>query len=41
MKTWASNVAAALGAIKADNVSLRLQDEFFEAARQPLNTKQP
>jgi creatinine amidohydrolase len=40
MNAWADSVAAAIRAIKADQVSPRLQDEFFEKAKRPLNTKQ-
>ncbi len=40
MKLWTTEVVDALRAIKADQVAPRLQREFFEAARQPLNTKQ-
>ena len=40
MKAWASGVAGAIRAIKADQVSPRLQNEFFQNSRQPLNTKQ-
>ena len=36
----AAAIAAALRAIKADTMGPRLQKEFFEAAQQPLNTKQ-
>ncbi len=40
MKAWASAVAGALRAIKADRVSPRLQEEFFRGAEQPSLTKQ-
>jgi creatinine amidohydrolase len=40
MKAWSDGVAAALRSIKADNVSPRLQREFFEGAREPIKTKQ-
>ncbi|MCC6368383.1 MAG: creatininase family protein [Bryobacterales bacterium] len=40
MKAWASAVAAAIRAIKADQVSPRLQNEFFEGSKHPLDTKQ-
>jgi creatinine amidohydrolase len=40
MKSWASNVASALRAIKADQISPRLQREFFERSTHPLDTKQ-
>ena len=40
MKAWAANVADAIRAVKADQVGPRLQREFFDSARQPMNTKQ-
>jgi creatinine amidohydrolase len=40
MKAWTAGVADAIRAIKADEIGPRLQREFFEAAKQPLNTKQ-
>jgi creatinine amidohydrolase len=40
MKAWTANVADAVRAVKADEIGPRLQREFFEASRQPLNTKQ-
>lgn len=40
MKAWSDSVANAIRAIKADQVSPRLQREFFESSRQPLQTKQ-
>ncbi len=40
MKHWADGVAAAIRAIKSDQTSLRLQNEFFENAKHPLDTKQ-
>ena len=40
MKAWTASVAAALRAIKADDVSPRLQKEFFDAAKDPQKTKQ-
>lgn len=40
MKAWSDQVATAIRAIKADQVSLRLQNEFFEKAKRPLDTKQ-
>jgi creatinine amidohydrolase len=39
-KAWAQQIAAALKAIKADTVSLKLQDEFYSQAQHPLDTKQ-
>jgi creatinine amidohydrolase len=40
MKAWAEDVANVIRAVKADQVSLRLQNEFFEKAKRPLETKQ-
>ena len=40
MKSWAANIAVALRAIKADSVSPRLQQEFFDRSRKPLETRQ-
>jgi creatinine amidohydrolase len=40
MKARADALARALRAIKADDTSLRLQTEFFEASRRPLDTRQ-
>ncbi len=40
MKAWTDQVANAIRAIKADQESLRLQNEFFEKAKHPLDTKQ-
>jgi creatinine amidohydrolase len=40
MKAWADGVANTIRAVKADQVSLRLQSEFFEKAGKPLETKQ-
>jgi len=38
MNTWVNNIADAIRAIKSDQVSPRLQDEFFKKSREPLNT---
>jgi creatinine amidohydrolase len=40
MKAWTASVADAIRAVKADEMGPRLQREFFEGSRQPLNTKQ-
>jgi creatinine amidohydrolase len=40
MKAWADSIANAIRAIKADQAGPRLQNEFFESARHPLQTKQ-
>jgi len=39
-KTWINGVAQAIRAVKADQESLRLQDEFFERSKHPLDTRQ-
>jgi creatinine amidohydrolase len=38
MNAWISAVQKAIRAVKADHESLRLQNEFFEKATQPLDT---
>jgi creatinine amidohydrolase len=40
MKWWIDSLAQAIVAIKADDVSLKLQTEFNEKAAHPLDTKQ-
>jgi len=40
MKSWAAQVANAIRAVKADDVSLRLQREFYEKSAHPIDTKQ-
>lgn len=40
MNAWASGLANAIRAVKADQESLRLQNEFYEEAKHPLDTKQ-
>ena len=40
MKAWIEDIANVIRAVKADQVSLRLQNEFFEKAKKPLETKQ-
>lgn len=39
MKTWAAELVEAIRAVKADNESLKLQNEFFEKAAHPMDTK--
>jgi creatinine amidohydrolase len=39
MSWWIESIAKALAAIKADDVSLKLQTEFFEKSRHPLDTQ--
>lgn len=40
MKNWISTIAGAIRAVKADNESLKLQDEFYEKSKHPLDTPQ-
>jgi creatinine amidohydrolase len=40
MKAWTASVADAIRAVKADEIGPRLQREFFDGSRQPLNTRQ-
>lgn len=40
MKAWSSALAEAIRAVKADNESLRLQNEFYEKTTHPIDTKQ-
>jgi len=40
MKTWSQKIATAVHAIKADDASLKLQNEYFEKTRHPLDTPQ-
>ena len=40
MKAWAAGVANVLRAVKADRMSPRLQEEFFQGSKQPMTTKQ-
>jgi creatinine amidohydrolase len=40
MKAWTDQIANAIRAIKADQKSLQLQNEFFEKSGHPLDTKQ-
>lgn len=39
-KEWSRQIAEALKAIKADQESLKLQNQFFEDAQHPVETKQ-
>ena len=39
-KAWAGQIAEAIRAVKADAVSLALQNEYFEKTQHPLDTKQ-
>ena len=40
MKAWTDGIVGAIRAVKADQRSLRLQEEFYENAAHPLDTKQ-
>jgi len=40
MKHWVSTIAEVIRAVKADENSLRLQNEFYEKSHHPLDTKQ-
>jgi creatinine amidohydrolase len=40
MKTWVDAIVASIRAVKADQESLRLQNEFFERSKRPLETPQ-
>ena len=40
MKAWADEIANVIKAVKADNVSLELQNQFYKDAQHPLDTKQ-
>ena len=39
MKHWEDMIVEAIRAVKADQASLRLQNEFFEKAKHPLETR--
>jgi creatinine amidohydrolase len=39
-KEWSRQIADAIHAIKADQESLKLQNQFFEESQHPLDTKQ-
>ena len=39
METWTDELVTAIRAVKADTESLKLQNEFFEKASHPLDTK--
>lgn len=40
MKAWEEGIAKVIRAVKADQTSLQLQNEFYQAAKHPLDTKQ-
>jgi creatinine amidohydrolase len=39
-KTWINAIVQTIRAVKADQESLRLQNEFYERSKHPLNTPQ-
>ena len=40
MKNWASDIARVIRAVRADDTSLALQNQFYERSQHPLDTKQ-
>lgn len=40
MKAWVADLVSAIRAVKADDESLKLQNEFYDEAEHPLDTKQ-
>ncbi len=40
MKAWVADLVSAIRAVKADDESLKLQNEFYQKAEHPLDTKQ-
>ena len=40
MKAWVDDLVVAIRAVKADDESLKLQQQFYEDAKHPLDTKQ-
>jgi creatinine amidohydrolase len=40
MNSWVDNIVKAIQSVKADHTSLQLQNEFYEKAKHPLDTKQ-
>jgi creatinine amidohydrolase len=40
VKLWVDTIEEAIRAVKADDASLRLQNEFYEKSRHPLDTRQ-
>ena len=39
MKAWTDNIVKAIRAVKGDQTSLQLQNEFYEKAKHPLDTR--
>jgi creatinine amidohydrolase len=40
MKAWINAIGEAIRAVKADDASQKLQNEFYEKSAHPLDTKQ-
>ncbi len=40
MRAWASDIAGVIRAVRADQTSLQLQNQFFQDSKHPLDTKQ-
>jgi creatinine amidohydrolase len=40
MNWWISTLVKTIQAVKADDASLKLQNEFYEKAKHPLDTPQ-
>jgi creatinine amidohydrolase len=40
MKAWANGVASVIRSVKADDESLKLQNQFYQDAQHPIDTKQ-
>ncbi len=40
MKAWEDGIANVIRAVKADQTSLELQNQFYKDAQHPLDTKQ-
>jgi creatinine amidohydrolase len=39
MKNWIGAIVETIRAVKADDESLKLQNEFYEKSRHPLDTR--
>jgi creatinine amidohydrolase len=40
LKAWVGGISEAIRAIKADQTSLELQNQFYQDAKHPIDTKQ-
>jgi len=40
MNAWIDAIAKSIQAVKADQTSLQLQNEFYEKSKRPMDTKQ-